>query len=461
MDFDTWWATTPESKLELIDGQLIISTLAGSRRVAWYLLHDYGPALALPLAPTDLWWTALGQAFEPQPVPQTPTEWAAWADHVAYDPEPAPAGPYRSAAHQRVFRLLRNGLYSFASTSRLGQSLGYDFVVRLDENGLTPDLIFIDRNRLVNLHDYYLDGPPALAIEITLEGSGNADHDRDLKRRLYERAGLPEYWLVEPATQEIIFYRLGADGRYQPLVVDRQGVPQGEGNGRLTNRWVTSDASHQGAVDGQGVYHLRAVPGLALAVPRLWTMEETNWQEPWWPFLPATRTETKKLPKLQFDSDDLSWDSLPFAPRVGLQPVPISFAEYISWSPEAKFERLYGRLEIGGREGSRRVLGLLLMTLGLVEVVKLAQPREWVTFLEQEKYQAVVRRHTEALMRHAQYQSYQLRPNEIYFHGEILQLPEVSAFGETQDECEQNLAEMVRNWVLLRIARQQEIPTLK
>jgi hypothetical protein len=74
---ERWWATTPESKLELIDGQLIISTMAGSRRIAWSLLQDHGPAMALPMAPANLWWEALRQAFHPQPTPDTPEEWAA------------------------------------------------------------------------------------------------------------------------------------------------------------------------------------------------------------------------------------------------------------------------------------------------------------------------------------------------------------------------------------------------
>ena len=88
---ERWWAATPENKLELIDGQLVISTLAGSRRIAWQLLHDYGPASALPLAPADLWWEALRQAFDPQPSPRTPEEWTRWAATIEHDPEPPPA----------------------------------------------------------------------------------------------------------------------------------------------------------------------------------------------------------------------------------------------------------------------------------------------------------------------------------------------------------------------------------
>jgi Uma2 family endonuclease len=146
--------------------------------------------------------------------------------------------------------------------------LGRDFVIRLDDNGLTPDLIFIDPSRLANLHDYYLDGPPALAIEITLAGS--ADLDRQLKRQLYEAASLPEYWLIEPDPPHITFYHLEAEGRYHALTVDRQGRYLPTGNGR--HRPVS--------LDQDGVYHSPVVPDLALSVPRLWAMTEHNWAEP-------------------------------------------------------------------------------------------------------------------------------------------------------------------------------------
>ena len=49
---------------------------------------------------------------------------------------------------------------------------------------------------------------------------------------------------------------------------------------------------------------------------------------------------------------------------------------------------------IDGSEGTRRVFGMLLMTLGMVEMVKLAHPGEWLTFLQKEKYASVVQQHT-------------------------------------------------------------------
>ena len=112
----------PEGKLELIDGKLIISTLAGSRRVLWELLNDYGPDLLLPLAPPALWWTALQHACHPHPPPQTPASWSAWADGVDYQPDVAPAGPQGTEAHHRLYDILHWGLYHFSEMSQWGAS---------------------------------------------------------------------------------------------------------------------------------------------------------------------------------------------------------------------------------------------------------------------------------------------------------------------------------------------------
>jgi Uma2 family endonuclease len=422
--FERWWAATPEDKLELIDGQLVVSTLAGSRRIAWDLLDGHGPVLALPMASSELWWEALRQAFDPKPLPRTPEEWVAWADTVEHDPEPPPAGPLRSAEHQHAYQLLWSGLYRFAGLSGEGLSLGRDFVIRLGENALTPDQLFIDRPRLSNLHDRYLDGPPALAIEITQEG--NAEQDRVLKRRLYESAGIPEYWLIEAAAQEAVFLCLGSDGRYHPAVADAEGI-----------------------------YHSTAVPGLALSLPHLWSGDGRS--ESCLPFLtPASREALEDLPPRREREGELGWDSVPFVPRVALQPVPIRFEEFVSWCPRAKFENLGGGLLIDGSEGSRRCMGMLMMTLGLVEIVKLATPREWVAFLYREPYQELVRERTEALMAHARYEPDTWRDEE-YVYGTIDRHSDgMSAVGDDLAECRQNLAEVVGNRVLLRIARRQK-----
>jgi len=421
---DIWLDTTPENKLELIEGQLIISTLKGSRRMLWYLLQDYGPDMFLPMAQKELWLNAVIQAFNPSPVPQTYSEWTEWADKTEWNDEPEPAGPYSSAEHRRIHTLLFHALLRFTRMNPQGEMLGRDFVIRLGENGFTPDLIFINRNRMKNLHSYYLDGPPDLAVEITLGES--ADTDRHLKRRYYEQAGIPEYWLIESDPFHATFLNMGTDGIW-----------------------------HEASPDSRGIYHSPAAEGLALSVPHLRTMSYLDKEEWHLPFLPVDYRSSEPLPKVKDDPDYPGWDSLPFIPRAELQPVPIRFEEYISWCPRAKFEHDGMGTIIDSHEGTRRVSGMLLMTFGITETVRLLHPREWVTFLNKEHYQPIVQKYADDLLKHAKYEK-----REDYSIGSLPQMPEISAFGKTMKECRQDMAEIVRVRILLKIARREKLPTV-
>jgi len=49
-------------------------------------------------------------------------------------------------------------------------------------------------------------GAPDLVVEVL--SPGTASHDHVLKRRVYERAGVAEYWLVHPGDRLLTVYRL-------------------------------------------------------------------------------------------------------------------------------------------------------------------------------------------------------------------------------------------------------------
>jgi Uma2 family endonuclease len=42
----------------------------------------------------------------------------------------------------------------------------------------------------------------------------NTAHDLRTKRRIYERAQIPEYWIVNPESRQVLVLRLGANGTY-------------------------------------------------------------------------------------------------------------------------------------------------------------------------------------------------------------------------------------------------------
>jgi Uma2 family endonuclease len=82
-------------------------------------------------------------------------------------------------------------------------------------NPVQPDIIVLLAERLGYATTRGVEGPPNLLIEIV--SPSNPGHDRITKRALYARAGVPEYWLVDPETATIEVLILEGD-QYRPLL---------------------------------------------------------------------------------------------------------------------------------------------------------------------------------------------------------------------------------------------------
>lgn len=50
---------------------------------------------------------------------------------------------------------------------------------------------------------------PALVVEVLSPGKVNAERDRETKLTLYDRRGVREYWIVDPAARAVEIYRRG------------------------------------------------------------------------------------------------------------------------------------------------------------------------------------------------------------------------------------------------------------
>jgi Uma2 family endonuclease len=82
-----------------------------------------------------------------------------------------------------------------------------------------PDLIYFSRERYkAVVTDKNAQGAPDLAIEILSPGTRR--RDETLKRRLYERAGVTEYWIVDPKTETVKVHRL-ENGKYRRFELSR------------------------------------------------------------------------------------------------------------------------------------------------------------------------------------------------------------------------------------------------
>jgi Uma2 family endonuclease len=64
-------------------------------------------------------------------------------------------------------------------------------------------------------------GAPDLVVEVM--SPSTAGHDQVLKRRIYERAGVREFWLVHPTDRVLTIYTLGADGYGKPEIQELVG----------------------------------------------------------------------------------------------------------------------------------------------------------------------------------------------------------------------------------------------
>jgi Uma2 family endonuclease len=78
-----------------------------------------------------------------------------------------------------------------------------------------PDLVFVAPDQLDILTDQNIQGAPALVIEIL--SPSTRKRDQGVKRRLYDRSGVREYWLVDSATASVTIVRRHPDGSFRTL----------------------------------------------------------------------------------------------------------------------------------------------------------------------------------------------------------------------------------------------------
>ena len=68
-------------------------------------------------------------------------------------------------------------------------------------------------------------GSPDLIVEIL--SPATAAKDLKVKRALYEKHGVPEYWLIHPTDKVVMSYHLGEDGQYgKAQIHDREDTLQ-------------------------------------------------------------------------------------------------------------------------------------------------------------------------------------------------------------------------------------------
>ncbi len=117
--------------------------------------------------------------------------------------------PAPNLGHQRIDAKLGWRLAQFVEERDLGEVFSAPCdVVLSNMDVVQPDLLFVstERAHLLLGGDSVL-GAPDLVVEIL--SPSTAGRDRTLKRNLYAKHGVKEYWLVDPDTRTVSVLRLG------------------------------------------------------------------------------------------------------------------------------------------------------------------------------------------------------------------------------------------------------------
>lgn len=138
-----------------------------------------------------------------------------WAEGNLLEMEPT------SDEHAREMLFLASAMGYYAEEHDAGEVMPDQFAQRLDEDTVrVPDVAFFKKSSLGKIKPTHSEGGADLVIEIVSRDSRL--RDKGEKFYEYERAGVEEYWIIDPERRRAEFYRL-SEGAYEPVLPDAEG----------------------------------------------------------------------------------------------------------------------------------------------------------------------------------------------------------------------------------------------
>lgn len=125
------------------------------------------------------------------------------------------ASPENTEAND-LFVWLLGLLDWYVEERELGEVYGSRVALKFSErNGPEPDIVFVRTDHLERVQRGHIAGAADLVVEIVSPDSIERDYKH--KRRLYQRFGIPEYWIVDELEEKVLLLRLDAKGKYQEV----------------------------------------------------------------------------------------------------------------------------------------------------------------------------------------------------------------------------------------------------
>ena len=150
------------------------------------------PAAELSWPPPQGRWTYADYAR----LPQNGMRYEVIEGALCLSPAPRPR-------HQRAIGSLYFRLRAYLESRPVGEVFVSPVDVRFPSlaDSVQPDLVFIAAGRSDLVTERWIEGVPDLLVEVL--SPGNPEHDRRTKFDVYARAGVREYWVVDPDARMI------------------------------------------------------------------------------------------------------------------------------------------------------------------------------------------------------------------------------------------------------------------
>jgi Uma2 family endonuclease len=118
--------------------------------------------------------------------------------------------PSPTFQHQNITGRIYSALLQYVDAHSAGRVAIAPFdVVLSDVTVLQPDVLYVSKARQSIIRDAGIFGAPDLCVEVL--SPNTRKFDTDIKRHLYARHGVIEYWIVDPESNTLTVYRLQDD----------------------------------------------------------------------------------------------------------------------------------------------------------------------------------------------------------------------------------------------------------
>ena len=111
--------------------------------------------------------------------------------------------------HQRVILNLEIGLSNYLAENPIGVLVPGAGAIFSDYDAVIPDLVYVRNERWLQVvTGEKFTGAPDLVVEVLSPGDENRRRDLLVKRQLYGKYGVTEYWVIDGETRTVETYRL-------------------------------------------------------------------------------------------------------------------------------------------------------------------------------------------------------------------------------------------------------------